>query len=236
MRINKYIAECGYASRRAADQLIKDGKVKVNGKLIAELGMDVDETRDTVTVDGEKLEPVGRYIYIMLNKPKGCVCTVDDDKGRKTIMDYVDITRERVFPVGRLDYDTEGLLLLTNDGALTHKLTHPSHEVGKSYVVKITSEVPENDLALMRNGMDIGEGDKTGRAKVKLLGIEDGIYRYELTIYEGKNRQVRRMFEKVGKEVLFLKRVAVGELRLGGLARGKCRFLTDKEVSYLRVM
>jgi pseudouridine synthase len=230
MRINKYIADAGLASRRAADKLIEEGKVKVNGK-IASAGQDVGE-RDAVTVDGVKVEPSQKNVYIMLNKPKGCVATVKDDRGRKTVMDYIK-TRERIFPVGRLDYDTEGLLLLTNDGELTYKLTHPSQEVPKTYVVKVEGDVAENDLALLRKGVVL-DGIKTHPAKIKFIEKEGGLTRFEITIFEGRNRQVRRMFEIVGKEVSFLKRVAVGELRLGGLGRGEYRYLSEDEIAYLK--
>lgn len=234
MRINKYIASCGVASRRASEQLIKEGKVKVNNKLITILATDIDEYNDTVTVDGKKIKPVTTKIYIMLNKPKGCVCTVKDDLGRKTIMDYIDELKDnRVFPIGRLDYDTEGLLLITNDGDLSNKLTHPSNEIPKTYIAKIESEIAENDLAKLRNGIVL-DGRKLHRSKVKLLEVNDNIYRYEITIYEGRNRQVHRMLESINKEVVFLKRVAVGDLRLGGLTRGTFRYLTEKEINYLK--
>jgi pseudouridine synthase len=231
MRINKYIADAGYASRRAADKLIVEGKVKINGRTVSQPGTDVNEQNDTVTVDGVQLSLSARPVYIMLNKPKGCVCTMKDDKDRKTVMDYVDIAdNKRVFPIGRLDYDTEGLLLLTNDGALTYKFTHPSHEIPKTYIAKTEGEAAESDLAALRNGVEL-DGVKTHTAKIKLLAKEAGnICRYEVTIFEGKNRQVHRMFESIGKEVVFLKRTSVGSIRLGGLARGKYRYLTDREI------
>lgn len=236
MRINKYIADCGFASRRAADKLIAEGKVKVNNKLVTELGCDINENNDTVTIDGQKLEMKNRDIYVIFNKPKGCVCTMKDDRGRKTIMDYIDIKDKRLFPIGRLDYDSEGMLLLTNDGALAYKLTHPSHEISKTYIAKVEGAVPENDLAMLRNGVVL-DGIKTHTAKIKLLKVEEGdVQRFEVTIYEGRNRQIRRMFEMIGKEVVFLKRVAVGELRLGGLGRGLYRYLTEKEISDLKRM
>lgn len=234
IRINKYIADCGVASRRAADKLIAEGKVRINNKPVTEPGVLVNEDNDTVTVDGVKVEPVNRKIYIMLNKPKGCLCTMKDDRGRKTVMDYIDIKDKRLFPIGRLDYDSEGLLLLTNDGELAYKLTHPSHEIPKTYIAKVEGEVPENDLATLRNGIVL-DGVKTHTSKIKLLKVEEGdIHRFEVTIYEGRNRQIRRMFESVGKNVVFLKRTAIGELRLGGLGRGAYRYLTEKEISDLK--
>lgn len=235
IRLNKYIADCGVCSRRAADKLIADGQVSVNGKITTELGVSVDETNDSVFVEGRKIEPVSRYRYIMLNKPKGCICSVSDEKGRKTIFDYIDIKDQRLYPVGRLDYDTEGLILLTNDGALAYKLTHPSQDIPKTYIVKVEGTVPENDLATLRNGIEL-DGIRLHRAKIKLLEMEDEgkLSRFEITIYEGRNRQVRRMFESIGKEVVFLKRSAIGELRLGGLGRGLYRYLTEKEIELLK--
>ncbi len=233
-RINKYIADCGIASRRAADKLIEERRVKVNGKTIDTPGLDINEENDTVTVDGVKIKPSTRFVYIMLNKPKGCLCTMKDDKGRKTIMDYIDIKNRRLFPVGRLDYDSEGLILLTNDGALTYRLTHPSHEIPKTYIAKISGEVQESDLATLRNGIVL-DGIKTHTCKIKLLEVEEGdIYRFEVTIFEGRNRQIRRMFESIEKEVVFLKRIAIGDLKLGGLGRGAYRYLTEKEVVRLK--
>ncbi len=234
MRINKYIASCGIASRRASEQFILDGKVKVNNKIVKDLATVIDEYNDTVIVEGQKIQPITKQVYIMLNKPKGCVCTVKDDKDRKTVMDYLgDLKEKRLFPVGRLDYDTEGLILITNDGDLSHKLTHPSNEIPKTYVAKVEGEVQQSDLATLRNGI-ILDGKKLGRSKIKLIETIDNIYRYEVTIYEGKNRQVHRMFESVGKTVIFLKRVAVGDLRLGGLTRGTYRYLLEREIEYLK--
>ena len=233
MRINKYIASCGICSRRAAEELVLDGKVKVNGKVVKELATEIDEYNDTVTLDGRKITLVSRYIYIMFNKPKGCVCTVKDDKGRKTIMDYLEsFSDKRIFPIGRLDYDTEGLLLLTNDGDLANRLTQPISEVPKTYIAKVEGEIPESDLARLRNGIVL-DGVKLRRCKIKLLGTEDNVSRYEVTIFEGKNRQIHRMFESIGKEVVFLKRIKIGDVKLGGLGRGANRYLTEKELASL---
>lgn len=233
MRLNKYIAECGVASRRGADCLIEEGRIKVNGKSVTQPGTVIDEDNDTVLLDGKKIERVRRSIYLMLNKPKGCVSTVKDDKGRKTVLDYIDIKDKRLFPIGRLDYDSEGLLLLTNDGDLAFKLTHPSHDIPKTYIAKVEGEVPESDLAVLRKGIVL-DGIQTHRAKIKLLEYTEGISRLEVTIYEGRNRQVRRMFESIGKQVVFLKRTGIGDLRLGGLSRGTYRYLTEKEIQLLK--
>ncbi len=231
MRINKYIASCGVCSRRAAETLITGGKVKVNNKVVTDLATDIDEFNDTVTVEGKKINQVNRNIYIMFHKPKGCICSLSDEKGRKTIMDYLqDFENKRIFPVGRLDYDTEGLLLLTNDGAFANKLTQPSNEVPKTYIVKIAGEVEGKDLETLKQGMVI-DGIKLRKSRINLLGCVDGVSRYEITIYEGKNRQIHKMFENIGKEILFLKRVQIGELKLGGLTRSTYRYLTPKELA-----
>ncbi len=233
MRLNKYIAECGAASRRGADKLISDGLVKVNNKVVTELGTIVNEDNDTVTVNGKKLVLRNRDVYIILNKPKGCITAVKDDKGRKTVMDYVESKDKRLFPVGRLDYDSEGLVLLTNDGDTAYKLTHPSSEIPKTYIAKVEGEIPEKELDKLRDGIPL-DGAITHRAKIKVLGVEDRISRIEITIFEGKNRQIRRMFEYIGYNVIFLKRTAIGDIRLGGLGRGLTRYLTPKEIQFLK--
>ena len=233
MRINKYIAASGLCSRRAAEEYVLSGKVKVNNKTITDLATDVDETNDTVTIDGRKIAPVSRKIYILFYKPKGCISSLKDEKGRKTIMDYLkDFESKKIFPVGRLDYDTEGLLLLTNDGELSNKLTQPINEIPKTYVAKIEGEIAESDLASLRKGVTV-DGIKLKRCKIKVLEKEEKFTRLEITIYEGKNREIHKMFEAVGKNVCFLKRIKIGDLKLGGLGRGAYRYLTDKEVDYL---
>lgn len=243
MRLNKYLAECGVCSRRKADELIADGKVSINRKVVKELGTDVADD-DVVFVDGKKIIPVTHYEYVMFNKPKGCITSTSDEKGRKTVYDYLDKTyaEKRLLPVGRLDYDSEGLLLFTNDGSLAYKLTHPSSEIPKTYIVKIEGEIAESDLAILRKGVVV-DGVRFGHSKVKVNDIEklknkDGterlLTRLEVVIFEGKNREIRRMFEAVEKTVVLLKRVAVGDLRLGGLSRGGSRELNEAEVAYLQ--
>ena len=233
-RLNKYLASCGVASRRESEKLILDGRVKINGKLVKELSTQVNEERDHVTVDGNAVTPVNEYSYIMMYKPKGCVTTLKDEKGRKTVFSYLeDLNIPHLVPVGRLDYDTEGLLLLTNDGELVHALTHPSHEVEKTYLVKVEGEVPEHKLAQLRKGVMV-DGQITAKARVKLVEFKDGISKLEVTIHEGRNRQIRKMFEAVEREVIFLKRISVGRVRLGGLSRGSYRYLNDKEIDYLK--
>lgn len=232
-RLNKFLAECGVASRRGADQIIACGRVKVNGKVVTELGTKVNIYNDTIMVDDIICKQNKKCVVIMFNKPKGCVTTTNDEKGRKTIYDYIDISSPRLFPIGRLDYDSEGLLLLTNDGELANKITHPSFEITKTYLVKVNGEMPEHKLAQLRKGVMV-DGSLTKRSKVKLLEYSNGISRLEVTISEGRNRQVRKMFEAVEREVIFLKRVAIGELRLGGLSRGGYRYLNDFEIEYLK--
>ena len=233
MRINKYLSGCGIDSRRKCEQLVLDGRVRINGKTVTALGTDVKDG-DYVEVDGRAVALAQRKVYVMLNKPKGCVCTVHDEKGRKTVLDFVKL-KERIFPVGRLDYDTEGLLLMTTDGELSNRLMHPRHEISKTYVAKIEGEITEAELNKIRGGVVL-DGEKTKKCKAKAVGFEDGMSRIEVTISEGRNRQIRRMFETINREVVFLKRVAIGEIRLGGLYRGESRELKDEEVEYLKNM
>ena len=232
-RLNKYLAESGVASRRGADQIIADGRVKVNGVVVKELGSKIESFNDTVMVDDVIVKAVTRDVVVMFNKPKGCITSANDEFGRKTIFDYVKIDTPRLFPVGRLDFETEGLLLLTNNGDLSNKLMHPSSEVSKTYLVKVEGEMPEHKLAQLRKGVEI-DGQATKRSKVKLIEYVDGVSRLQVTISEGRNRQVRKMFEVIDREVIFLKRVAVGDLKLGGLSRGGHRYLSDYEISYLK--
>jgi len=235
MRINKYIAESGVASRRSADELIKQGRVSVNGKKITECGLDVNTDNDVVFVDGRKITPVRRYTYIMFNKPKGCITTSSDEFGRKTIYDYLaQYAGKGLFPVGRLDYDSEGLLLLTNDGALAQILTHPSFEVPKTYLVKIEGTVSEDELKKIRAGVKGTDGVRYAPAKVSIKEVAEPFTKLEITITEGKNREVRKIFEAIGKNVVFLCRRKIGDLSLGGLTRGTSRYLTEKEITYLK--
>lgn len=231
MRINKFLAECGVASRRACDRLIAEGKVTINGRA-ASLGDDAGEG-DDVCVDGVPVQRKKSNRYFLLNKPKGYVCTVRDDKGRKTVMDLLPAGAGRVFPVGRLDYDTEGLLILTDDGELAFRLTHPKNEIPKTYLAKIEGTIAERELNMLRAGVEI-DGKLTGKSKVKVLEASKTYTKLQVIISEGRNRQVRRMFDAVGKHVAFLKRTAVGDMRLGQLPRGKVRELSSDEVFYLK--
>lgn len=231
MRINKFLALSGVASRRAADKMILDGLVKVNGK-ICEPGQDVDLANDTVTANGKVVNVVKKYEYYIMNKPKGYVCTVKDDKGRKTVMDLLPPKIKRLFPVGRLDYDSEGLLIITNDGDLTYKLTHPKNEVPKTYLVKTEKPVSDEDLSKLRSGVII-DGVKTKKCNVRLIETTKTGSKLHITITEGRNRQVRKMFEAVNNCVDFLKRIKIGDLTLTGLDRGEVRALNAREIDYL---
>lgn len=229
MRINKFLAACGVASRRECDKLIADGAVFINGR-VAKVGADVGEG-DNVTVNGNTVN-VKKNEYYILNKPKGYLCTVRDDKGRKTVMDLMPANIGRIYPVGRLDYDSEGLLILTTDGELAQHLTHPSNEVPKTYLVKIEGTITEAGLNPIRSGVDIG-GYVTKKCKAHIVETNKAYTKIHVTITEGKNREVRKMFEAIGKEVTLLKRIKVGEINLRGLDRGAYRKLSKEEVAYL---
>lgn len=232
-RLNKYLADCGVGSRRECDALIADGQVKVNGK-VATVGYMVKDG-DKISVRDKRIGDKQKLYYLMLNKPKGCVTTVKDELGRKTVVDFVKDIKARLYPVGRLDYDTEGLLILTNDGDLSNRLTHPRNEINKTYVCRVSGILKENERATMEKGVLI-DSVKTAPAKVKIVEQDQHHTRCEVTIHEGRNHQVKKMFEAVGKEVEFLKRVAIGDLRLGGLKRGEYRFLNEAEIDYLKNM
>ncbi len=232
MRINKFLAECGVGSRRHADELIKDSHVKINGK-IARLGDEVDELNDKITVDGSLISKIKSYDYYVMNKPKGYVCTVSDDKGRKTVMDLLPNLQNRVYPVGRLDYDSEGLLFFTNDGDFANRLTHPRNEIPKTYLVKIEGNISDYDINKLRGGITYN-GEKFKKAKVVLLEENKSFTKFHITIYEGKNREIRKMFEAIKKEVVFLKRIKIADFELHGLNRGEVRKLTKEEIEYLK--
>ena len=235
VRLQKYIAMCGIASRRAAEELITQGKVKVNGNKVTEQGIKVEIGADKVFVNGKEAKPVNKSYYIMLNKPTGYVSTVKDQFERPTVIDLLgeEITA-RVFPVGRLDYETEGLLLMTNDGDFTYKVTHPKHKVDKTYIAVIKGGISIKGLAMLRAGVTLDDGFKTSPADVEMLNADNGHTVIKITIHEGKNRQVRRMFEAVGCKVVELQRISIGKVELGNLPLGRWRYLTSHEVSYLK--
>lgn len=227
-RIQKLISACGLASRRAAEEWISAGRVTVNGTR-ARLGDRADLDRDTVLVDGKTLTPGGGRTYLMLNKPRGYVTTLSDEKGRKTVIDLVAGCGARVWPVGRLDMDSEGLLLLTDDGALTHQLLHPSHEVEKEYLVWVTGNV-QKALPVLSAPMVL-DGEELSPARVRRGRDSGGVHQLSVTIHQGKNRQVRRMCAQAKLQVLRLKRIREGELSLDrSLRPGQWRHLTDGEL------
>lgn len=234
MRLQKYLALSGVASRRASEKLIADGHVAVNGVIVTEMGVQVDETCDIVTVDGAPVTIESEKHYLAYYKPIGEVTTVSDPEGRATVMDRFRDYPVRLYPVGRLDYDSEGLLLLTNDGDLMNSLLHPSHEVEKAYLVKVSNHVTEETLRRLRMGVTLDDGRMTSPAEARLVRYETFASVVLVTIHEGRNRQVRRMFSAVGHEVVSLKRVGFAGIKLGDLPRGQWRRLTDREVARLK--
>ena len=232
MRINKYLSSCGLGSRRKCEEFVLAGRVSCNGKIVTDLGFSVSE-KDKITVDGKQVSAVSEFSYVMLHKPKGVITSMSDEHGRKTVVDIMPEEYKKLKPVGRLDYDSEGLLLMTNDGDLAYVLTHPSHEITKTYVVRVEGAVKESQLACIRAGVVI-DGVRLSKCKVKVTELLEKDTKLEVVISEGKNRQVRKMFDAVGLNVVFLKRTKIGELRLGGLTRGTCRPLTSQEVAYLK--
>lgn len=232
IRLQKYLAEAQVASRRKAEEIILQGRVRVNGEIITELGTKVESDRDIVTVDGKKVQISKKMVYIMLNKPEGCVTTVKDQFERKSVLDYVSDVKERVYPVGRLDYDTSGLLLLTNDGDLTYKLTHPKHNIEKTYIAMVDREPSMEDLESFKKGLFI-DGRKTAPAEIEIVK-KSKLTTLNIKIHEGRNRQVRKMCAAIGCNVVRLKRISEGNLELGKLEKGTYRYLTDEEIKYLK--
>ena len=232
MRLNKYIAQCGVTSRRKADEMISAGKVKINDQIVKELGYIV-MPEDKVSVNGNYIKLDSKFIYIILNKPLGYIATVSDDKERPTVLDLVSDIGERLYPIGRLDYNTSGLLILTNDGDLAYKLTHPKHVIYKTYRARVTGVISKEKAAKLSNGVDIG-GYITAKAKVKIEKSFERSTILELQVYEGKNRQIRKMISAVDSRVIELERIAVGDLRLGHLKEGHYRKLTPAEIEYLK--
>ncbi len=233
MRLQKYLASCGVASRRSSEKLIAEGHVAVNGRRVTEMGVQVDETRDRITIDGKPVHLETEKHYLAYNKPIGEVTTASDPEGRDTVMDKFRDYPVRLFPVGRLDYDSEGLLLLTNDGEMMQNLLHPSREVPKKYLVKVTGKVTEDEIKHLRTGVDL-EGRLTSPADIHLVRYEGLASVVLVTIHEGRNRQVRRMFEVLGHEVVQLKRIGFGPLSLEDLPRGSWRRLTPAEIRRLK--
>lgn len=231
IRLQKYLADCGVASRRKCEQFILDGLVEVNGKVVQELGTKVNE-KDEVKFKGKVLKPVENKVYILLNKPIGYVTTVKDQFGRDTVLDLVKV-KERVVPVGRLDMYTSGALILTNDGEFINKYTHPKNEIDKTYNVTISGKITKEEVGKLKNGVELDDGYITKPAKVKILKIDEekNISRVQIVIHEGKNRQVRRMCESIGKKVLALHRSKIGNIDVKDLKLGEWKYLNIKNVN-----
>ncbi len=235
MRLQKYLASCGVASRRRAEQMILDGKVMVNGQTVREMGIQVDEEKDRVLVEGVPVHPEAEKHYIAYNKPIGEVTTVSDPEGRSTVMDKFRDYPVRLFPVGRLDFDSEGLLLLTNDGDLMNRLLHPSHEVKKVYLIKASNQVSEEEIRQLRSGVML-DGRLTSPAQVRLIRREAFDTVLLVSIHEGRNRQVRKMLEAVHHQVVQLRRVEFGPIALRDLPLGQWRHLSREEVEKLKAL
>lgn len=235
MRINKYIAFCGVASRRKAEELISSKRVKVNDIVVTELSYQVDEINDIVKVDDVVIKKEEQLVYVLLNKPEGYITTVKDQFDRPSVLDLVSDITERVYPIGRLDYETSGLLILTNDGDLTYKLTHPKHEVEKTYIARVKGRPTKIEMENFRNGLKI-EDYITSKAKIKILKYDENkdISILEIKIHEGKNRQVRKMCKAINHPVLRLRRKAMGKIEIGDLKIGEYRYLTESEIKYLK--
>lgn len=233
MRLQKYMALCGVASRRASEEMIAAGRVCVNGCTVTEMGVQVDEEHDLVTVDGNPIHLEAEKHYLAYHKPMGEVTTASDPEGRATVMDKFRDYPVRLYPVGRLDYDSEGLLLLTNDGDMMNSLLHPSHEVNKTYLARVSSRLEDESVRRLRQGVTL-DGRLTSPAQVRVVRYETFDTVVLVTIHEGRYRQVRRMFEAVGHQVVSLKRVGFGPIALGDLPRGQWRHLTEAEVRRLK--
>ncbi|HUK99920.1 MAG TPA: pseudouridine synthase, partial [Nitrospirota bacterium] len=232
-RLQKIISAAGITSRRAAEELIAEGRVRVNGKVVTALGTKADAFKDHIKVDGKLVNPKQPATYLMLNKPPGFVTTMSDPEGRPTVQDLLKGVKIRVYPVGRLDYNSEGLLLLTNDGDFAHLITHPKHEFPKTYLAKVKGVVEDKFLNELEKGVFLDDG-KTAPAKIKKVRKEEANSWLEITIHEGRKRQVRRMFDRIGHSVIKLRRIRTGNLSLGDLPEGAYRYLTPIEVKGLR--
>jgi len=231
-RLQKFMAENGIASRRKSEELIISGVVSVNGEIVTDMGIKIDTDRDVICVNGAAVKAAEGKLYYIINKPVGYVSTVKDQFGRPNVCELVK-TDERLYPVGRLDYDSEGLLILTNDGDLTFRLTHPKHEIPKEYSAKLSGKAGDAETKKFESGIDIG-GYITQPAKMEIKKIKNDSTIALITIKEGKNRQIRKMCDALGHKVISLKRVAIGELRLGDLKTGESRELSAEEVEYLK--
>lgn len=230
-RLQKYMASCGIGSRRKCEEYILQGRVRINSQIVKELGVKINPNIDEVMFDNQLINPEKKKVYYMLNKPLKCVTTVKDDRGRKTVVEIINC-KERIFPIGRLDYMTSGLLLLTNDGNIYNRIMHPRVRINKTYIASIRGKLSETEKNKFKTGIDIG-GYITAPASIEVLSEKNNESLVKVMIHEGKNRQIRRMFEKINHEVLSLKRVQIGTLSLGDLPCGGYRELTKSEINYL---
>lgn len=230
MRLNKFLSTCGIASRRKSEELIKNGEIEVNGKVVTNLATDIDEKKDVVMYKGEVLKLPSSFVYLKMNKPKGYACTASDEKGRKTIFDLIEDKSVRLFNIGRLDYDTEGLILLTNDGDFANAVIHPSFEIEKEYIVTVEGKMVESEFAVLRKGVVV-DGVRMPEARVKPISFDGKFTKVSVVITEGQNHQVRRMFDAIGKSIKLLKRVRIGSVHLGNLYRGKTKPMTEEEIA-----
>ena len=241
-RLQKYMARCGIASRRKCEEIILEGKIKVNGTVITEVGTKTNPEKDIVEYNNNIIKVEEKKVYIMLNKPEGYITSVKDEKGRKTVLDIVNV-EERVYPIGRLDYDSSGLLILTNDGSIYNNIIHPRVSIKKNYIAVCRGKFSENDIKSFKKGIDIG-GYVTAEAAIEVISEEKRFNKrkncdeilstVEISIHEGKNRQIRRMCSSLNHEVISLKRVSIGNIKLGYLKKGEWRHLTDKELDYIK--
>ena len=234
-RLQKILSRAGIASRRAAEQIILDGRVTVDGKIITELGAKFDININKISVDNKPIPLTEEKIYILLNKPQNVLSSAKDDRGRKTVVDLINDVNERIYPVGRLDYDTEGLILLTNDGELMNSLLHPKYQINKTYLAKVTGNVTKDKLYKLQNGIQLDDG-LTAPAIVRVVGKSNTEAKIEITIHEGRNRQVRRMFAAIDCEVKKLKRIKFANLTIHDLKIGQYRRLTEAELENLYQM
>ena len=241
-RLQKYMAQCGVASRRKCEEIILEGKVKVNGVVVKELGTKIDPEKDTVEFNDKIIKIEEKKVYIMLNKPEGYITSAKDEKGRKTVLDIVNVD-ERIYPIGRLDYDSSGLLLLTNDGSIYNNIIHPRVAIKKKYIAECRGKFTESDLKKFKSGIDIG-GYVTAEAEIDVISEEKSfnsrknsneiISTVEISIHEGKNRKIRKMCASLNHEVISLKRVSIGNIKLGYLKKGQWRNLTSEELNYIK--
>ncbi|MDD2227471.1 MAG: pseudouridine synthase [Clostridia bacterium] len=238
MRLNKFLASAGIGSRRKCDEIISSGEILINGQPVDNYGIQVDENKDVVEYKGKILKLPDEFIYLKLNKPKGYICTAKDDRGRKTIFDLIKMPNVRLFSIGRLDYNTEGLILLTNNGVAAQVLAHPSFEVEKEYYCTIKGDIKESELAVLRSGVVV-DNKRMPKAKVNIkdkeLGTGDSVLKTRLSvkIKQGINKQIRNMFAAISKDIILLKRVAIAEIKLGGLKRGAYKQLSENEIEII---